>query len=263
LSSHRITGLTAEQLQDLIEKVTHALGRPWQPETGRRRELDLPDAVFVTLVYVRHNVTEELLGAFMGVDQATISRIITRLTPVIAQVTAPEIPTEQDATDAVAGKVALVDGTLAPCWSWHWRPDLWAGKHQRTGHNILLVTDLTGRVLYVADPLPGKTHDMSALNDTAVQRILKAAGDIIGDKGFQGSGYFTPVKKPKGGELTWLQHDYNNQLSGLRAAVERAVAHIKNWRILDTDYRRPLDTWQTSFQTAIGLYFFTKSERFA
>lgn len=263
MSSHRITGLTPEQLQDLIAQVAHALGQPWQPATGRRRELDLEDAVFVALVYARHNVTEELLGAFMGVDQATISRIITRLTPVIAQVTAPEIPTEQDATDAVTGKVALVDGTLAPCWSWHGRRDLWAGKHKRTGHNVLLISDLNGRILYVADPLPGNAHDMNALKNTAVQRILKAAGDSIGDKGFQGSGYYTPIKKPQGGELTWLQHDYNNQLSGLRAAVERAVAHLKNWRILHTDYRRPIETWQTSFQAAVGLYFFTQARRSA
>jgi hypothetical protein len=41
---------------------------------------------------------------------------------------------------------------------------------------------------------------------------------MIADKGFRGSGYITPFKKPKGGELTWLQNDFNNQLSGLRAA---------------------------------------------
>jgi hypothetical protein len=48
-------------------------------------------------------------------------------------------------------------------------------------------------------------------------------------------------------------HDYNNQVSSLRAPVERAVADLKTWRILFTDYRRPLKTFLSSFHTAIGL----------
>ena len=52
------------------------------------------------------------------------------------------------------------------------------------------------------------------------------------------------------------EHDYNNQISSLRAPVERAVANLKTWRILFTDYRRPLKTFSSSFRAAIGLHFF-------
>jgi len=41
--------------------------------------------------------------------------------------------------------------------------------------------------------------------------------------------------------------------------LERAVATLKTWRILFTDYRRPLKTFKSSFHAAIGLYFFKKS----
>lgn len=258
-----MTGLSVEQFDALVELVTQALDTPWRAAVGRPRELDLGEAVFVTLVYARHNVTQELLGAFMGVDQSQISRVITDLTPVIEAVTAPYVPTEADATDALAGQVALVDGSLAPCWSWADRRDLWAGKHATTGHNFLVIADLLGRVRYVSDPRPGKDHDMSLVKEETLARILAGAGDVIADKGFQGSGYITPVKKPAGGELTWLQHDYNNKLSGLRAAVERAVAHIKNWKILHTDYRRPIGTWETAFRAAVGVFFFSLTEGFA
>jgi hypothetical protein len=104
------------------------LERPWRAPVGRPHELDLGEAVFVALVYARHNVSEELPGAFMG---------------------------------------------------------------------------------YARHEAPG-------------------------------------------GELTWLQHEYNNKLSGLRATVERAVAHIKNWRILHTDYRRPVQTWKTTFRAGFA-----------
>jgi transposase len=258
-----MTGLSAEQLDVLVELVAGALGRPWQAAVGRPRELTLREAVFVALVYARHNVTEELLGAFMGVDQSQISRMVSELTPVIEQVTAPCVATEQDATDALAGRVALVDGSLAPCWSWADRRDLWAGKHATTGHNFLVIADLLGRVRYVSHPHPGKDHDMAVLKDDAVTAILAAAGDVIADKGFQGSGFITPTKKPAGGHLTWLQNDFNNKISGLRAAIERAVAHLKNWRILHTDYRRPITTWETSFRAAIGIFFFSLTDGFA
>jgi transposase len=258
-----MTGLSVEQFDALVELVSQALNKPWQAAVGRPRVLDLSQAVFVTLVYARHNVTEELLAAFMGVDQSQISRMITELTPVIEGVTAPYVPTEADAVEALAGQVALVDGSLAPCWSWADCRDLWAGKHATTGHNFLVIADLLGRVRYVSDPRPGKDHDMTLVTEETVARILAAASDVIADKGFQGSGYVTPVKKPAGGELTWLQHDYNNKLSGLRAAVERAVAHIKNWRILHTDYRRPIETWETTFRAAVGVFFFSLTEGFA
>jgi hypothetical protein len=257
LPSHRITGLTEEQLQDLVERVEVRLGEPWNASVGRPKVLDLREAVFVVLVYLRHNVTEELLAAFLDVDQATISRIVTGLTPIVMEVTRPWVPTEEDAAASVAGQVAVVDGALAPCWSWAERRDLWAGKHATTGHNFLVICNLEGRVQYISEPCPGKDHDMSALRSTAAAAILAGAGDVIGDKGFQGSGFITPHKKPQGGHLTWLQEDYNNKISGLRAAVERAVAHIKNWKILHTDYRRPIASWDTSFRAATGLYFFS------
>jgi hypothetical protein len=47
-------------------------------------------------------------------------------------------------------------------------------------------------------------------------------------------------------------------VSSFRAPVERAVATLKTWRILFTDYRRPLKTFTSSFRAAIGLYFFKR-----
>src|SRR5450755_2896016 len=75
-------------------------------------------------------------------------------------------------------------------------------------------------------------------------------------KGYQGSGYITPIKKLQYRELLKWEKEFNADVSRLRTPVERAIAHIKSWRILHTDYRRPLRTYLTSFRVAIGLYFF-------
>jgi hypothetical protein len=58
--------------------------------------------------------------------------------------------------------------------------------------------------------------------------------------------------------LQW-EHEWNDQVSSFRAPVERAVATLKTWRILFTNYRRPLKTFKSSFRAAIGLYFFKQA----
>jgi hypothetical protein len=80
---------------------------------------------------------------------------------------------------------------------------------------------------------------------------------VVDDKGFIGTNYITtPVRKPEDRDLYIREHDYNNHVSSLRAPVEHTIANLKTWRILFTDYRRPLKTFLASFHAAIGLYLF-------
>ena len=39
--------------------------------------------------------------------------------------------------------------------------------------------------------------------------------------------------------------------------VERVIANVKNWRILHTDYRRPLGSFATTISAAVGLLFYS------
>ena len=138
--------------------------------------------------------------------------------------------------------------------------ELWAGKYKTTGHGSLIITNLSGRVTYVSEPVPGKDHDMAKLKNSECEKILRAAGGVFGDKGFIGTGYITtPIRKPQCRKLLDWEHKWNNKVSSYRAPVERAVANLKAWRILFTDYRRPLKTFLSSFRAAIGLYFFKES----
>jgi len=252
-----MSGLDAEQLDPLEQWISTLLKKPWNQSTGRPKELTLREALIVTSGYMRQNIIEEVWAEIFDVDQSTISRYITFLTPLIDQATAEFRPSAQEAAEATRGAIALVDGTLWPCWSWAGERELWAGKYKTTGHGSLIVTTLAGHITFVSEPVPGNQHDMAKLTGSECETILKLAGDVIGDKGFIGTGYIiTPVRKPKDRDLSMSEHDYNNQISSLRAPVERAVSNLKTWRILFTDYRRPLKTFMSSFRAAIGLYFF-------
>ena len=92
---------------------------------------------------------------------------------------------------------------------------------------------------------------MTALAETETADIIAAAYSGIGDKGYQGSDLITPFKKPQGGELLDWQKRFDVEVNRLRAPVERAIAHLKSWRILHTDYRRPLRTYVTSCGTVL------------
>jgi hypothetical protein len=259
-----MSGLDAEQLDELEQMVGELLKKPWDHGKGRPRELALREALIVTSGYMRNNITEQVWAEIFDVDQSTISRYISVLTPLIDQATAAFRPSAQTAAEATRGAIALVDGTLWPCWSWAGERELWAGKYKTTGHGSLIVTNLAGRITFVSEPVPGNQHDMAKLEESECELILKLAGDAIGDKGFIGTDYIiTPVRKPKNRDLYICEHDYNRQISSLRAPVERAVASLKTWRILFTDYRRPLKTFLSSFRAAIGLYFFKETCRVA
>lgn len=257
---HRTLGLGTEQLDELEFRIGEALPEPWNKGTGRLKILSLREAIMVTLLYQRQNMTEEVIADIFGVSQPTLSGIITQFTPLIAEATSEFVPDAEDAKEATRGRVVLVDGTLWPSWSWEDAPELWAGKYQTTGYGSLIISDSSGKVIFVSDPAPGRDHDMKKLEGT-VKVILDLAGSVVADKGFQGSGYVTTVKKPQDRELYVREHEYNNQVSSIRAPIERAVAHLKNWKVLFTDYRRPHHTFLDAWRAAIGLYFFELSFR--
>jgi hypothetical protein len=255
-----MSGLDSAQLDELEQMIIDLLEEPWDKGNGRPRELTLREALLVTSGYARNNITEEVWADIFDVDQSTISRHITLLTPLIEQATTEFRPSAEEAAEATRGAIALVDGTLWPCWSWDGESKLWSGKHKTTGHGSLIVTNLQGRVTFVSEPVTGNQHDMAKLAGSDVARILKKAGGVFGDKGFIGTDYITtPIRKPECRKLLQWEHEWNNRVSSFRAPVERAVANLKTWRILFTDYRRPLKTFGSSFRAAIGLYFFKES----
>ena len=55
-----MSGLDAEQLDELEYRVTELLEEPWDKEEGRPRELTLREVLVVTCGYLRQNVIEDV-----------------------------------------------------------------------------------------------------------------------------------------------------------------------------------------------------------
>ncbi len=94
---------------------------------------------------------------------------------------------------------------------------------------------------------------MRCFTEAGVAKLLERCGGALADKGYQGSSAITPTKKQPGGELAAPDQQFNTRLSKIRVAVEWAVAHLKNWRILATGYRSDLSRIDTDLQAVAGL----------
>jgi hypothetical protein len=257
LRYYRTTGLAFSQMQGLVSRVNEELDEPWRKGTGRPKSCGLYRAVEIACIYLRQNDPQEFIGDMRDISQPTVSRIVTKLTPIVKAVLEQFVPSAADAIEMVKGRVVLVDGTITPCWSYGEHPELWSRKKGTTGFNAQLISLLDGTPVFIPAPLPGKTHDAKAYEDSGAAGIVKESGGGFGDKGYQGTGLVTPVKKPKGGKLLDWQKEFNAQVSSYRAAVERLVAHFKSWRIFHSDYRRPYETYSDAFDAARGLFFFS------
>jgi len=247
---YHTTGFTRDELVDmcaLVRSVNKDVSdASWPPILG------LYNSVVVTLTYLRRNRVQAELAEAFGVSQSTISRAVAALTTMIGRALAGYVPVAEDLD---SGTQYIVDGTLLPCWSWRGERQLYSGKHKTTGLNVQVACDLYGRLAWVSDPVDGCRHDSAALALSGVVETLDP-GNWMGDKGYVGNNMITPIKKPQGRELLDWEKEFNTAVNKIRYMIEQTIANLKTWRILHTDYRRPLATFTQTISTVTALHFY-------
>jgi IS5 family transposase len=105
-----------------------------------------------------------------------------------------------------------------------------------------VVVDAATRLIisiYVAN---GCRHDFQMLKDSGILASLPETVAIEADSGYQGLEHLhdaarTPFKKPKNGELTDFQRQYNQHLAASRITVEHVIREMKIFKILSYPYR--------------------------
>lgn len=257
-----MTGLDRRQLAELVGRVREVVGDEWEkPAVGRPHVLPLFSAVVAVLFGLRHNICDEVVAEVFGCSQATITRYHEQLGTILRWVLRPET----DARFAAAQREGvLVDGFVAPVGDRDGYADLYSGKKQFNGQNVQVVSDLDGLVADVGDPVPGARHDAAAFWLSGIAQRWRAHHQpggmgMTGDKGYIGCGIITPERKPPGGELSDYLKAYNKSVNRIRAAVERAIAHLKNWKILKTGYHRIMHDFPDVLRTVTMLEIYRTS----
>ena len=247
---YNTTGFTKAAITELCARIEARKLAPgmhgWPPILGLR------NALTVTLTYLRRNRVQAEIAEGYGVSQPTISRAISAITPLLINVLFEYVPT---ADELGYGTCYIVDGTLLPCWTWRAHPELYSGKHKTTGMNVQVACTIDGRLSWISDPVPGSRHDNHCLGESGALLTLDPR-NWIGDKGYVGNNMITPFKKPAGGELLDWQKEFNTQVNKIRYVIEQVIANFKTWRIMHTDYRRPLATFSETISAVIALHFY-------
>lgn len=251
---YHTTGFTKTQILDLCVMI-NSTGEFTPKGTGRPAGLGLYRSVALTLCSLRRNRVQDELAELFETSQPTVSRIIARFTPVLADRLAEYVPTVEDIDP---DQPLIVDGTLVPCWSWSDHPELHSGKHHTTGYNLQVACTLSGDRVWVSDPLDGSAHDVKAIRACGLLDHVDPA-NTIGDKGYIGLNMPTPIRKPAHRGLLDWEKQFNKDLNKVRYVIERFIANLKTWRILHTDYRRPLKTFRQTISTVIALEFYKTS----
>jgi hypothetical protein len=92
------------------------------------------------------------------------------------------------------------------------------------------------------DPVPGAAHDAKARRTSGLAGTLagRLHGDdrpgVIADLAYIGTGVLTGFKRVNGRKLSATQREFNRSIDSWRAPVERAVAHLRDWKMPATGY---------------------------
>lgn len=225
------TGLSSEQIEELVVRIYHVCGV--RKRNCRPRELGLYRSVVLTLIVLRSNLTQASAGDLLGISQPTVSRSYRRMMPLLEQVACLHRP---PFGEAIAGRLVLVDGTDVPTGNRAGHEHNYSGKRHRQGFVVQVAASTEDMLLGVSTPVPGRTHDRRAYAETGWEQRL-AGHDVIADSAYIGTNVITPRKRTKHMGLSTGDEANNKHISGIRSAVERCIAHLKNWKILATGYR--------------------------
>jgi hypothetical protein len=230
---------------------------------GRTRGLAPYQEVLMTLIYLRHNVSHEVVGALFGVSADTSENTFHEVVAVLRDVCPANrweaekhwLKSEPTWTPEKKDHV-LIDSFETPIR----RPSLdeaqrrvYSGKKKRHTLKTQVVADVSGEIQDIDAGHRGPMSDKRIYEQSNVEEQFPQASKQ-GDLAYQGvPGMVVPHKKPKGGELTPEQKEENRALSSVRVHVEHSIRRIKGWHIVREDYRLALGLYPMIASTVVGL----------
>ncbi|MHC5851041.1 transposase [Nostoc sp.] len=273
--TQRLIGLEYEQLQQLIQNAERlhyekqALLESQKVRIiagggGRKQKLSLREQIILTLVYLRHLTTFQLLGIQFGVSESTANDTFNYWLPYLRELM-PSSLIEQgkkNASDYEVVKEILTDYELII--------DSYEQVRERPGDNneqkkyfsgkksnhtfksqMIILPDGSDIVDVVAGE-PGPKSDITLFREYRSEFDTKQR--FKGDKAYIGEDLITtPIKKPRNRELTTEQKEQNKIFSSKRIFVEHRIRSVKIFRVVQERFRLNPHKYEQVILTICGL----------
>jgi DDE superfamily endonuclease len=241
----------AERQRLQREKRQRAIG------AGHPFEMAARDHVLLTIVWLRLYPIHEVLGYLFGISDSTVSRLIERVLPILAQAgrDTMRLPDPgkkhrrhlNDLLSAIPELTLVVDSfeqrvQRPPHDNSHFS----GKKKQNTLKSQVTVDGQTGRIVDTSASVVGPTADLKLLEQSQIGKRLPQGCGLVGDLGYLGMDKlyplaFIPRRKPRGKPHPPQHRPYNTAFAAFRVIVEHTIGRLRRFQSLnhmDRHHRR-------------------------
>lgn len=234
---------------------------------GRKPKLSIQEQIILTLVYLRHLTTFQLLGIQFGVSESTANDTFNYWLPILKELLPSSLieQVKKNESDYETVKEILTEYELIV--------DSYEQVRERPGNNkeqekyysgksckhtfksqIIILPDASDIVDVIAGE-PGPKSDITLWREN--RDIFDPEQKFKGDLGYQGEDLIsTPIKTPRNGKLTSDQKKENQEFSAKRIFVEHRIRSVKIFRVVQERFRLNPQKYDQVILTICGLVRF-------
>ncbi|MDK2411817.1 transposase [Aphanizomenon sp. PH219] len=273
--AQRLVGLKYEQVQELLNKAIEVHNQKRELAEykkvriivrggGRKPKLSPEEQIILTLTYLRHLTTFQLLGIQFGVSETTANDTFNYWLPLLGELLPPSLleQVKKNSSDYEIVQEILTDFELIV--DSYEQPIERPGEYQEqkkyysdkkanhTRKSQLIVLPNGKDIVDVVAGEPGPKSDINLFRETKDKFDEKQK--FTGDKAYQGEELMkTPTKKPRKQELTSEQKEKNKELASERIFVEHLIRLVKIFRVAQERFRLNSHKYEQIIMVICGL----------
>jgi hypothetical protein len=273
--TQRLIGLGYPELQQLIQNAERLHGekqvlleskkiRIITGGGGRKPKLSIREQIILTLVYLRHMTTFQLLGIQFDVSESTANNIFNYWLPILRELLPSSLieQVKKNESDYEILKEVLTDYELIidSYEQVRERPGdnkeqekYFSGKaHKHTFKTQIIILPDARDIVDVVAGEPGPKSDITLFREN--RESFDPRQNFKGDLGYLGEDLIdTPIKTPRNGELTTDQKKQNKEFSSKRVFVEHRIRSVKIFRVVQDRFRLKPKKYEQVILTICGL----------
>ena len=231
---------------------------------GNKPKLSIKDQVLLTIIYLRHNPTFQMLGIQFEVSESTAHYPFHYWQSILEQVLPPSLleqvkksPSEEEWIKEIIASLELIvdswESNRERPKSYQEQKSCYSGKKKNhTYKNQVIILPKGEDIIDVVLGELGPKSDISIWRKS--QDKFKQGQKFRGDKAYVGEPQIErPHKKPTKGELTEKQKTENQESAKQRIYVEHIIRVIKIFRVAQSTFRLNSQKYSSIMRTICGL----------